>query len=110
MMSSCRSGSVISCTACLSGWSPITTTNPTSASRATPRRTLRRRARAARRADALGRRWVAAGLATVGGILNQLRKYLGQLGLQLLNRAVVADDEVRFLGLFVLGQLPCRAR
>src|SRR5436190_10438693 len=42
-------------------------------------------------------------------IQSQLRKHIRQLDLQLLNRPVVADDKVRFLRLFVLGQLAGRA-
>src|SRR4051795_11690716 len=107
MMSSCLRGSVISSTACLSGCSPITTTSPTIASSARNTR-LRRRRTAARRAagGAARRRDVALAVA----ILIQLRKQFRQLDLQLFNRPVVAHDVVRFLGLFVLTQLPRRPR
>src|SRR3954467_7654081 len=104
MMSSWRSGSVISCTACLSGCRPISSTTPRSV--ISPRTRLRRRRRtfAARRAAAVGRPLL---VALAAAILSQLLKHFRQLGLQLLNRPVVADDEIRSLGLFVLGQLPC---
>src|SRR3954468_4803665 len=103
MMSSCRNGRVISSTACLSGWNPMISRAPSTAS--SPKTSVRRRRRTfARRAATAGRRRDAA-LAVP--ILAQLLKQFRQLDLQLLNRPVVAHHEVRSLGLFVLRQLPC---
>src|SRR5215218_260971 len=106
MTSSCLSGRVISCTACLSGFRPIRRTTPASDRSATRKRSRRRRTWAARRAAAVGRR---REVALAVPILSQGRKDLRQLGLQLLNGPVVADDEVRFLRLFVLRELTRRA-
>src|SRR4051812_27392246 len=102
MMSSWRSGSVISCTACLSGCMPIRTTPPMIPMRTAATRTRRRRTLAARQAAGLGRRLLVA-LAVA--ILSQLLNHFRQLDLQLFKRPVVADDKVRFLRLFVLAQL-----
>src|SRR4051812_43576934 len=110
MMSSCRSGRVISCTACLSGCSPMTNASAPSVQAATTRRSRRRRARAARRAAAWGGRRVPALAVAVGCILSQPLQHCGQLRLQLLERAVIPNDEVRFLRLFVLRELPRGAR
>src|SRR5436189_1069172 len=101
MMSSWRSGRVISWTACLSGCSPKIRTKPTSVASATAKRTRRRRTFALRRSAALGRR-ARELVALAVPILSQLFKHVRQLGLQLFNGPVVVDDEVRSLGLFVL--------
>src|SRR4051794_3116642 len=69
----------------------------------TPSATFRRRRRTLARRAPTGARRLDAALAVP--ILHQLLKHFRQLDLQLLNRPVVAHDVVRFLGLFVLGQL-----
>src|SRR5687768_10606065 len=101
MMSSWRSGRVISRTSSPRGPRPATVAaTPAPSAAATSSAAIRRRRTAGR-----ARRRLAEAVWAIALDLPDLPQYVLQLSLQLVNRAVVSHREVRTLRLLGLGEL-----